>query len=109
MSQVAAARLATEPERTIFRARVYLGGDDELVDHCGGPTPRLEHRRAALRQRVAEADPLAGRLVDVQQRRRQVEAVRPVAPIDSEDGYPNAAQRRDQAGERRRRAAVRRD
>src|SRR6202795_3412123 len=68
----------------------------ELVDDGGRPAVLLEQVRAVARQCAADADTVAIAIENIQRGRRQVFAIRPVAPVKPDDRNPGGAKRRKQ-------------
>jgi hypothetical protein len=81
----------------------------ELVDDAGRPAVLFQYSRAGALHTIAQADPGTRWIVDMQQGRAEIEAVRTIAPIDPDDRNLRRSQGRQQAGKGRDRGAGRRD
>ena len=93
----------------VFRDMDVGGIGRKLIDDRRGPAAALQHLCAGPRQRVAETDAGAAGLVDMQQRRAEIQPVGPVAPVHPDHRNIMAAQRGQQALQRRDRRPRRRD
>ena len=106
LRRIESSGVSQKPLMRCLSTRMSCGSIEQLVDHGGGPAVLLEDARAVPRQRLAEADALALRLVQVVLVRRHVGQVGSVAPVDPQHPAADSAPRRQQAPQRLDRRAV---